>query len=52
MARGDRLGSLDSGGHCLTRDCLHLGAIRGRDTYVDPTPLLLEVDLTLLPIGR
>lgn len=52
VARGDRLGSLDSGGHCLTRDCLHLGAIRGRDTYVDPTPLLLEVDLTLLPIGR
>lgn len=50
VARGDRLGVLDLGGHCLARDCLHLGAVRGRDTYVDPTPMLVGVELTLRPL--
>ena len=49
VARGDALGRLVSGGHCPVHDCLHLGAVRGRDGYVDPTPLLLGVQLTLLP---
>ncbi|WP_299519902.1 peptidoglycan DD-metalloendopeptidase family protein [uncultured Serinicoccus sp.] len=51
VARGDRLAVLDGGGHCPIRDCLHLGAVRGRDTYVDPTPLLVGVELTLLPLA-
>lgn len=51
VARGAVIGSLDVGGHCLARDCLHLGAVRGRDGYVDPTPLLLGAELTLLPVG-
>lgn len=51
VAEGDRLGRLDTGGHCLVRDCLHLGARRGQDRYVDPTPLLLPVELSLLPVG-
>lgn len=51
VGRGDRLGALDRGGHCLLADCLHLGARTGRRTYVDPTPLLLPVELTLLPLG-
>ncbi|WP_298751033.1 M23 family metallopeptidase [uncultured Serinicoccus sp.] len=49
VARGDPLGRVASGGHCPVHDCLHLGAVRGRDGYVDPTPLLLGVQLTLLP---
>ncbi|WP_298887978.1 M23 family metallopeptidase [uncultured Serinicoccus sp.] len=49
VARGDPLGRVTSGGHCPVHDCLHLGAVRGRDGYVDPTPLLLGVQLTLLP---
>lgn len=51
VGRGDRLGVLDVGGHCLLTDCLHLGAVRGRDAYVDPTPLLVGVDLALLPVA-
>lgn len=50
VRRGDRIGVLDGGGHCPLADCLHLGAVRGRDAYVDPTPLLLGVDLALLPV--
>ncbi|WP_083652940.1 M23 family metallopeptidase [Serinicoccus sp. CNJ-927] len=52
VARGDRVGHLDEGGHCVIRACLHLGAVRNRDDYVDPTPLLLGVELTLLPVDR
>ena len=51
VGRGDRVGTLDVGGHCVLADCLHLGAVRGRD-YVDPTPLLLGVRLRLLPLTR
>lgn len=50
VGRGDRLGRLDTGGHCLVLDCLHLGARRGPDRYVDPTPLLQPVELSLLPV--
>ncbi|WP_134773691.1 M23 family metallopeptidase [Ornithinimicrobium flavum] len=52
VRRGARIGGLEaSGSHCAPRVCLHLGAVRDRDTYVDPTPLLLGVELTLLPVG-
>lgn len=50
LARGQRLGRLDTGGHCLVVACLHLGARRGRDVYVDPTPLLTPAVLSLLPL--
>ena len=50
VARGEPLGRLATGGHCPVHDCLHLGAVRGRDGYVDPTPLLLGVELSLLPL--
>ncbi|WP_162802742.1 M23 family metallopeptidase [Ornithinimicrobium avium] len=50
LGRGDRLGALDEGGHCVLRDCLHLGARRGRHHYVDPEPLLRPVTLSLLPV--
>ncbi|ANS80680.1 Membrane protein [Serinicoccus hydrothermalis] len=50
VARGDGLGRLGEGGHCVLQACLHLGAVRGRDGYVDPTPLLMGVELTLLPV--
>lgn len=50
VARGDGLGRLDTGGHCLLLDCLHLGARRGEDHYVDPTPLLQPARLSLLPV--
>jgi murein DD-endopeptidase MepM/ murein hydrolase activator NlpD len=49
IRRGERLGVLEVGGHCVLLDCLHLGARRG-DTYVDPTPLLHPVVLSLLPL--
>ena len=49
VARGQRLGVLDDGGHCLLLHCLHLGAVRGQAQYLDPSLLLGEVRLTLLP---
>src|SRR5699024_9466010 len=51
VGRGDRIGQLSAaGGHCTLHVCLHRGAVRDRDSYVDPTPLLLGVDLALLPV--
>lgn len=51
VGRGDPLGRLAvAGGHCTLQVCLHLGAVRDRDSYVDPTPLLLGVDLALMPV--
>lgn len=48
---GERIGRVEAtGSHCAPRVCLHLGAVRGRDDYVDPTPLLLGVELALLPV--
>lgn len=53
VGRGEGIGTLAlDGGHCTLRACLHLGAVRGRDGYVDPTPLLLGVDLALKPVER
>ncbi|MFB9730739.1 M23 family metallopeptidase [Ornithinimicrobium kibberense] len=49
VARGQQIGDLDAGGHCLLLHCLHLGAVRGRDSYLDPALLLGQVRLTLLP---
>lgn len=52
VARGQEIGVLDAGGHCLLLHCLHLGAVRGRDQYLDPALLLGQVRLTLLPTSR
>lgn len=52
VRRGESIGVLRStGSHCVLDACLHLGALRGRDDYVDPLPLLLGAQLTLLPVG-
>lgn len=49
VSRGAMVGRLDAG-HCALLGCLHLGAVRGQHGYVDPTPLLLGVDLSLRPV--
>lgn len=48
VRRGEPVGTLASGGHCLLVSCLHLGALRGRDHYVDPLLLLGSWRLALL----
>lgn len=48
VAAGDRLGAL-AAGHCPLRPCLHLGAVRGRDHYLDPMLFLRPLRLVLLP---
>jgi murein DD-endopeptidase MepM/ murein hydrolase activator NlpD len=51
VAQGEQIGVLDgSGSHCLMRTCLHLGAISGRDTYLDPLLFLQQWQLSLLPL--
>lgn len=51
VARGEALGVLSGpGAHCADRACLHLGAIRGRQTYVHPLLFLLPWELSLLPL--
>lgn len=51
VRRGQALGTLDTtASHCVPGACLHLGALRGRDDYVDPLPLLLGAELSLLPV--
>lgn len=51
VGRGQALGTLDTtASHCVPGTCLHLGAVRGRDDYVDPLPLLLGAELSLLPV--
>ncbi len=54
VGRGELLGTLDSGSlsHCLLRTCLHLGAIRDKDTYVDPLLLLGQGVLSLLRLDE
>src|SRR5699024_6544347 len=50
VSGGDRLGYLGAvGSHCLLRTCLHLGAVRGEDDYLDPLLFLQLWELTLLP---
>lgn len=51
VASGERLGLLEDGGHCLLVTCLHLGAVRGRETYVDPMLFLNGWEVSLLPLG-
>lgn len=52
VAGGDRIGYLGAvGSHCLLRTCLHLGAVRGKDDYLDPLLFLRPWELTLLPHG-
>lgn len=51
VAAGDSLGTLDTGGHCLVRTCLHLGARRG-ETYLDPLLLLRAWEVSLLPTSE
>ncbi len=48
VSPGDLLGTLGTGGHCLVRTCLHLGARRGA-TYLDPLLLLRAWEVSLLP---
>lgn len=48
VRQGDPIGTLAPGGHCLLATCLHLGAVRGRDQYVDPLLLLGAWQLALL----
>ncbi|USQ78599.1 M23 family metallopeptidase [Ornithinimicrobium faecis] len=50
VSGGDRIGYLGAvGSHCLLRTCLHLGAVRGKDNYLDPLLFLQPWELTLLP---
>lgn len=49
VGRGSAIGVLGVG-HCPPGACLHLGARRG-EHYVDPTPLLQPLELTLVPLG-
>lgn len=50
VSGGERLGYLGAiGSHCLLRTCLHLGAVRGEDDYLDPLLFLQPWELTLLP---
>lgn len=49
VGSGQVLGALDTGGHCLPRTCLHLGAKRGED-YLDPMLLLQGWQVSLLPL--
>lgn len=48
---GDQVGVLEGmGDHCPVLACLHLGAIRGRETYLDPLLFLQDWELSLLPL--
>lgn len=51
VGRSEPVGTLAPGGHCLLVTCLHLGALRGRNQYVDPLGLLGGWRLALLPLG-
>lgn len=53
VAAGEVIGYLGAiGSHCRVRTCLHLGAVRGKDHYLDPLLLLQVWELTLLPHGE
>lgn len=50
---GQVIGQLSGPGHCEPATCLHWGARRGRDDYLDPLTLLEdEVVIRLLPHHR
>lgn len=44
---GQVIGTLDSG-HCPHQSCLHWGAKRSKDTYIDPLSLLRERQIRLI----
>lgn len=46
---GQVIGALEAG-HC-EGGCLHLGARRGPDDYIDPLSLLMTVEIRLKPLG-
>lgn len=47
---GQLIGHLDGVGHCAPEPCLHWGARRGQDDYLDPLSLLgQQVVIRLLP---
>lgn len=51
VRRGQIIGSLDPAGtHCPPRACLHLGAKRSSDDYLDPLLFLQGAELTLRPV--
>jgi len=51
VTRGDAIGTLAGLGHCAPELCLHWGARRGRDDYLDPLSLVTaEVVIRLLPL--
>ena len=49
VTRGQRIGTVSTGGHCAPGTCLHLGALRG-PVYVDPLTLLGATQVRLLPL--
>lgn len=50
--RGDVLGRLAGRGHCAPAGCVHWGARRGPDSYLDPMSLLRQAGVVrLLPLG-
>lgn len=52
VGQGEQIGELAPGGHCTPQDCLHLGAILDRDTYVDPMGYLGHGEVSLMPPGE
>lgn len=50
VGRGEHLGVLDDGSHCVLVSCLHLGAVVGRRHYLDPLLFLQAWELSLLPL--
>lgn len=49
VGRGQVIGTVSAGGHCLPASCLHLGALRG-SAYLDPMTLLGATRVRLLPL--
>ncbi|WP_305094665.1 M23 family metallopeptidase [Prescottella sp. R16] len=51
VLRGDVLGTVVAGHpECAVDACLHWGARRGRDDYLDPLPLVRAAVIRLLPV--
>lgn len=52
VAQGEQIGVVTGASHCPPRQCLHLGAIENRDTYLDPLLFLQPGEVSLLPLER
>lgn len=50
VAQGEVIAVLSADGHCPPQECLHLGAIVGVETYVDPLSFLRPGVVSLLPL--